>query len=281
MAMKGLITLDIDGTLTPERHSIPKEVIDYLHHLVDEGWEVALLTGRVFSFAKGPLKALDFPYYLAVQNGADILHMAEKKQVHRRYLGADKLSQLDAVYLGTPEDYIIYAGYERGDFCYFRPHRLSTEFRAYLKKLEALVEAPWQPVDEFAFAEGEAFPLIKCAGSQEVMEALTPKIRSIGGVAVSCIHDPIDPSLYLNLITHEEANKGGAVRWLKSKLSPAYTIAAGDDRNDIPMLEEVDFAIAMEGAPQDLLAAADLVARPAHKLGIIEALKEAIRHAPA
>jgi hypothetical protein len=246
---------------------------------VDQGWHVALLTGRIFSFAKGPLEALDFPYYLAIQNGADILYMPEKKRVHRRYLGADKLPALDDAYAGTPEDYMIYAGYEKGDFCYFRKGRISDQFRAYLKKLEALADAPWQPMDEFSFSKEEAFPLIKCAGSPAAMEALTPKIRDIEGLAVSCIRDPIDRALSLNLITHEGANKGGAVRWLKEQLAPCYTIAAGDDRNDIPMLEEVDFAIAMEGAPQDVIDAADLIARPAKELGIIAALKEAINHA--
>ena len=126
--MKGLITLDIDGTLTPSLHSIPGEVVTFLHHLVDIGWEVALITGRVFSFAEKPLSVLDFPYYLAVQNGADILFMPEKKRVHHRYLSAEKIAEIDAIYAGVAEDFIIYAGYEKGDFCYYRRERFSKGF---------------------------------------------------------------------------------------------------------------------------------------------------------
>ncbi|MBI5274275.1 MAG: HAD hydrolase family protein, partial [Chlamydiales bacterium] len=48
--MKGIIALDIDGTIANKDHLIPKDVELFLHKLAKEGWILAFLTGRTFSF---------------------------------------------------------------------------------------------------------------------------------------------------------------------------------------------------------------------------------------
>ena len=78
MEHKGWIALDIDGTITDATHHAPKEVVDFLHSLVDCGWEIVLITGRTFSFCHFVVRELDFPFYLGIQNGADILLMPKK-----------------------------------------------------------------------------------------------------------------------------------------------------------------------------------------------------------
>ncbi|MCB1117940.1 MAG: HAD family phosphatase, partial [Chlamydiia bacterium] len=69
---QGLIALDIDGTLTDGSRLIPDQVVNYLHGLHDSGWQIALITGRMYSFAKRAIANMNFPYYLGIQNGADI-----------------------------------------------------------------------------------------------------------------------------------------------------------------------------------------------------------------
>ena len=44
--MKGIIALDIDGTITVEHHSIEPEVVRYLSGLAAEGWKMIFITGR-------------------------------------------------------------------------------------------------------------------------------------------------------------------------------------------------------------------------------------------
>jgi hydroxymethylpyrimidine pyrophosphatase-like HAD family hydrolase len=55
------------------------------------------------------------------------------------------------------------------------------------------------------------------------------------------------------------------------------TIAAGDDLNDISMLEVADVKIAIAGAPPELLSIATIVAQHGAQHGIIEALTKAVR----
>ncbi len=274
--MKGLIAFDIDGTLTHRLDWIDPKVVHFLKELVEDGWQVAFLTGRIFSFANVILKHFSFPYLVAVQNGADIIEMPHKKILQQNYLSSTILPEIEQAYQGHGEDFIIYAGIEQGDFCYYRPERFSKKVSEYLGVLESL-SAKWHTSD-FIFEKGTHFPLIKSFGEKETMQKLYGKLKGHRSLEVSMIRDPVDPSLFLNLITDHRASKGSSLRFLKAHFKSPLVIAAGDDHNDLKMLQEADVAIAIETAPQELIEVADILAKPADKLGIIDAVKEAINN---
>lgn len=273
--MKGLLAFDIDGTLTHRLDWIDSRVVNQLRQLSEQGWQIALLTGRIFSFSWKILKYLDFPYLLAVQNGADIVSMPSKKSLKRNYLTPSVLPEIDAAYEGMAEDYIIYAGIDKGDFCYYRERRFSKKMLQYLEILKSLGAEPWQSSD-FAFEENATFSLIKCFGEEKAMRKLHDKLEKNPQIEVSLVHDPIDPSLYLNLVTHPKANKGDAIYFLKAFSKASVVIAAGDDRNDCKMLKAADVSIAIETAPKEVLKLANVLAKPASELGILLAIEEAI-----
>ena len=69
---------------------------------------------------------------------------------------------------------------------------------------------------------------------------------------------------YLEM-TIPTADKGTALAFLADRLGvpQADTVAAGDGRNDLPMLEWAGLAVVVEGSPPEVLAAADrVVGRP-------------------
>ena len=68
--MRGVIALDIDGTITDKDHLISDEVADFFEGLYVNGWTFLFLTGRPLSFAMRTLPKLTFSYYLGVQNGS-------------------------------------------------------------------------------------------------------------------------------------------------------------------------------------------------------------------
>lgn len=274
---KGWIALDIDGTITDQLHHVPPEVCLYLKSLHKEGWQLIFITGRTFSFGFSVLQVLDFPFFLAVQNGADILLMPEQRLVSRSYLPGDMISSLEKIYTDQEEDFIIYAGYQHGDFCYYRPSRFSSELMVHLEKIKALSPEPWRAVDTFDFAQNEAFPLIKCLGTETLMRRVNASLKEIEGITASLIRDPLTEGVFLNLVTDRQADKGKALERAIAQFGKrGKVIAAGDDRNDISMLEAADFSIVMQSAPAEMLEAADLIGKPATEMGIIGALKEAI-----
>lgn len=274
----GWIALDIDGTITDETHHAPPEVVEFLHSLEKKGWELVFITGRTFSFGYSVVKNFDFHYYLAVQNGADILYMPSKDLVARHYLNDQVIPILQEAYRGEKEDFLLYAGYDHGDFCYYRPNHFSPKLKEHLKKLMALSPEPWKPVENFDFEHGLSFPLAKCLGTKEAMQRINKALLNLPNISATMIRDPMGEDIYLNLVTAKEATKGEALHVVRNTLGDGgAVIAAGDDLNDISMLEVADVKIVMASAPSEMHPMATILAEHGKEHGIIEALKKAIK----
>jgi len=273
--MKGWIALDIDGTLTEGMEPISEEVASHLRSLFNEGWKIVLVTGRTFSFAEKALIYCQFPYFFAVQHGADLLEMPLKRVIERYYLPHELFAVLDEIYKNEPENYLVYAGVDRGDFCFYRPHRFSQELLHYFLKLKLLSKESWKEVENFD--EVYHFSLVKCLGSERSMYRIKEKLSSNPQITSIVIRDPLNPKLHLNMITHHEATKGKTLlRLQKSLKNKLPIIAAGDDWNDLSLLEVADVKIVIETAPKELLEKADIIAQRPNKRGIIPALQKAL-----
>lgn len=276
----GWIALDIDGTITDESHHAPPQVVQFLHSLEKKGWELIFITGRTFSFGYRVVKEFDFPFYLAIQNGADILYMPHKELVSRHYLDNKVIPVLENAYRGEKEDFIVYAGYERGDFCYYRPERFSPAFVEHLHKIMTLSPEPWKSVQNFDFDQQMSFPLAKCLGTRESMQRISALLQTFPDISATMIRDPLGVGIYLILVTAKEATKGHALNIVKQVIGDGGpVIAAGDDLNDISMLQNADVKIVMSSAPAEMHSMATILAEHNHEQhGIIDALTKAIKN---
>lgn len=274
----GWIALDIDGTITDKTHHAPREVIDYLHTLEKRGWDIVFITGRTFSYAWRVVKEFNFPYYLAIQNGADILCMPQKQLVARRYLDHQALPFLESVYKNEKEDFILYSGFEKGDFCYYRPHKFSPALKEHLQKLMSLSPEPWQRRENFQFEQETSFPLAYCLGNREGMERINALVQTFPNFSSTMIRDPLSDGIYLILVTSKDATKGSALSVIKETMGDGGpVIAAGDDLNDVSMLERADVKIVMASAPKQMHGMATILAdHGPDRHGIIDALERAV-----
>jgi hydroxymethylpyrimidine pyrophosphatase-like HAD family hydrolase len=106
---------------------------------------------------------------------------------------------------------------------------------------------------------------------------LKKKIEKELGLHVPLNRDPFNEMYLVVQATHPLATKGEAVRRLSNVISHAMpVIAAGDDQNDITMLEAATIKIVMQTASREILALADIVAPSAAENGIIEGIKRAL-----
>lgn len=276
---KGWIALDIDGTLLEGMQPIPVPVITYLEKLHNSGWKILFITGRTFAFAERDLKTLGFPYYLALQHGADIVHMPSKTVFEERYLDSEVLHHIEKAFRNEAGDYIVYSGFAKGDYCYYR-ECFPIDYQSYFERLQSFSKTAWQVMRSIEELRGIRFPLVKCFGSEKVMHKIGERLSEIPGLEVAVIREPVDSSLYLGLITDKEATKGKALHRVLLKAGRKKNervIAAGDDRNDLSMLREADIRIVMETAPPEVLAEGDIIAESAGKMGILRALAEATK----
>ncbi len=275
--MKGLIALDIDGTLTMPGQPIAQEVINYLHKLSKNDWVIAILTGRPFQWSRQLLKTLPFEYYLSVQNGAITLQMPMEKITNKTYLNAQVIPVMQQICADEPTDFVIYAGYECQDQCFYRPEYFSKELLKYVQARSAELGETWIPVSSFDQLKLEQFPSIKCFGSHQPAIKIAKRIEKELKLHVPLIRDPFDDNYYVAQATHFNASKGDALRSLGRLLAhDGVIIAAGDDYNDLSLLSAATIKVVMSTAPQDMLHHADVIAPPAELRGIIEGLEAAI-----
>lgn len=275
---KGWIALDIDGTITLDKYSVPKEVGDFFRKLHLDGWQFAFATGRPFAFASIALSKFDFPYILFPQNGSIALELPQKEILFKSYIPLSSLPLMEKAFEGTYSDFLIYAGFERGDFCFWRPGRFPPEELAYVADLKTRQKEDWQEVKDFDHLPLDSFPLIKCFGSELAMRRIANRLKEEKKFEIAKIRDPFDPNISLLLITDIHASKGKALTKLfKEKGRGACVIAAGDDENDLSLLKVADIKIAMAHAPESLQEVATFIAPPTETFGIIQALEIAIR----
>ena len=277
MKTKGWIALDIDGTITLDKYSVPDPVVDFLRRLTSEGWNLAMATGRPLAFGAMALSKFDFPYTFLAQNGSAALEMPSRELLFKKYIEPKKISLFEEAYLGIDSDFLIYAGYEKGDFCYWRPGRFSSDELSYLSDLQKRQKEKWVSLDHFQHLD--PFPLVKCFGSEPKMNLVASRLRATGQFQVARIRDPFVEGCFILLVTDIQASKGASLRELfRLKGRGPLVIAAGDDENDITLLEAADIKIAMAHAPEILQKGATFIAPPTKDLGIIHALTMAIRN---
>ncbi len=270
--MKGVIALDIDGTSAERGKVIHPTLSAYLEKLSLEGWIIYFITGRMLSFAKKAFESLKFPFYLALQNGADIIEYPSRRLLYRSYIPSRVALKID-----RKCSFVIYSGFETGDFCYYVPNSFSEKEHLYLDKLKKVGGEEWVPLDSFKDKKlQKEVPLIKGFGQLEALERVE---KLLIDYSTSTIKDTVDPTLYIMLVTSKEADKGIAIDHLRQRLKvpkSAPTIVAGDDRNDIPMLKKADIAIVIKGAPKELHSLATVFAEPPEKDGLIEVLRQVV-----
>ena len=275
MTDKGWIALDIDGTVTEDKYSIPLPVIAYLKVLAATGWKIAFATGRSYKFAMIALSALDFPYYFLPQNGSVALKMPEVHVIEKNYIPFEQLQFAESGIDKADCDCLVYAGFDSGDSGFYRPSHFSPKGQAYIDELQRREKEHWTQLTTFSKCGLSEFPLLKYFGSHEQMDFIEAKLSA--RFHVTKIKDPFYQDVQLLLVTAKHASKGlSLARLMEKEGRGSKVIAAGDDSNDISLFEQADVKIAMPHAPKFLLDKANLIAPPTSQLGIIAALTEAI-----
>lgn len=269
-ALKGIIALDIDGTITVELDRIEKKVEDFLNFLIDDGWRLIFLTGRTYSFAFPILSGLKGNYHFAVQNGAALYEMPDVRLVKKHYMPTKLLAQL-------PETVVVESGKQHEDICYYCPGAFSSAELEYIRFRIGISPEKWVPINSFDELEMVEFAVGKYFADREKAYALAAQMSRLAELNVIVIRDPFNPGDYLAFLNEAGASKGRILQEFRQLQQPELpVIAAGDDLNDVEMLEKSSFKIVMQNAPEEMHGLADLVAPPAQENGIIDGLKEAV-----
>ncbi len=276
--VQGLIALDIDGTITDETHVIHPEVAAFLKLHYDLGWEFIFITGRSFQWAYQTLSILPFPYGLAVQNGALLFDIPTKALLATKQLDCKIIPKLEAISTEHGLDCVIYGGFLNNDRCFYRPDFYHPDLLSYLLSRKSSINEHWQEIEHYSELPLKEFASIKYFSPRETAESISQLISERLSLYAPDIRDPYDSHYCVIQATHPEATKGHVLekyRAIKNIKGPI--IAAGDDKNDLPMLLKATIPIVMSHAHPSLLEIAQIIAPPASQKGIITGLSHAIK----
>ncbi|MFI5344462.1 MAG: HAD hydrolase family protein, partial [Chlamydiales bacterium] len=184
---------------------------------------------------------------------------------------------LDSICRKHATDFVVYSGYENDDLCYYRTSYFSPDMFDYLMQRKKFLVEKWIELSSFHHLPVQVFTSLKCFAKGQQAEFLSLEIEDILGLHSPPIQDPFDAEYSIIQATHPSASKGSVLQEVvKAASFKGPVIAAGDDNNDVGMLEAAHIKIAMADAPPRLLAIADIIAPPASENGLIEGLSKAL-----
>ncbi|HMD31794.1 MAG TPA: Cof-type HAD-IIB family hydrolase [Candidatus Acidoferrales bacterium] len=269
-----LIAIDIDGTLLDSTHQVPEANQQAISAAVARGIEVALVTGRRYTFAMPVAERIPAPLTMIVNNGALIrsklgdtyYRLLLPRDVARRVLGATLDFRLGTtVHFDRPREGQIQ--YEQIDWenpgrsDYWRRNR---EFIAQSVPLEAcLIEDPIQ---------------IMYTGGVEGMRRLTGLLAGLEYARSFSFQ--VTQYEYRDFtlvdVLHPEVSKGAALReWCaRQGYAPSEVMAIGDNFNDREMLGFAGTPVVMANSVPELRTDGWYVTGTNDQAGVAQAIQK-------
>ena len=269
---KGIIALDLDGTLLNSKKELSEGNLAALKKAADAGWEIVPTTGRFYGGMPDFIRGLPFVHYAITINGAYVEDLLEGNEIYTaempykqaidimKYL--DKLPVIYDCYMDN-DAFMTEALKAKVDEIVENPRirKMFYDLRKPVPELKEFLENCGQDVQKIQFFTKDADLRL------HLLEEL-PKVFE--NIAVSS-------SSPQNIeINQAKATKGLALIALAEYLGldRSKTIAMGDGLNDISMLEEAGIGIAMANGCDEALDAADWVTSHCDEDGVAKAIEK-------
>lgn len=245
--------LDVDGTTVRYDYSaIPTDKVAAAIQQAQKFVTVCLVTGRSFSFLEKVFAKLNMHTgYAVVNNGAQVIDIAQKKVIHEQLIPHDAAKKI--VELFRQEGMNFYA---KGD-----PF-----------KEEYLTVSQQVPED---FAPPMFFTMEDY--SSEKIDNFMTKLSTIPNITYHKTQHK-NPQKFGVLINHADATKGVGIYHLGKHLGIRRDemIGVGDSYNDFPLLMACSLKVAMGNAADSLKEIADYVAPTVDEDGVVDVIEKFI-----
>ncbi len=258
---KGILALDIDGTLTGPDGAIGERTRRAVHAAGESGWLVTIATGRSWSGAKPVADHLDLRVPLVTYNGALIRDSATAEIMH---------------YIPLPPEivgFVVPALVERSlQPMVIEDIRQGERVFTGAKELDGTYTGRWirRLIDDFGTTV-ERLPYEQLARVGHAVRIVVyddvARLRGIEAIAGGrdaefrlLINEDFAGQTDWVQFLHPSSTKAAALRYLCGKygLAMSDVVAVGDGINDLEMLAEAGFGVAMGNASQRVRAEAEI-----------------------
>lgn len=265
-----MIGVDLDGTLLNSEKQLTDYTKEVLKKAIEQEVAVVVATGRPFSGVPDELKHFPGMRYALTANGARILDMQKQKVVYENLLSgeiAEKVIDILKRHHAIHEFFVDGVGYMNEDglknvYAYFEdPHMAEylQSTRIPVKDVKEKLQAMKCEVDK----------LQGIFRNQKDKQEALEELNTLSGIVVTAA---MDNNLEIN---KEGTNKGLGLLQLGKSLgiSREEIMACGDGGNDVEMLKEVGFAVAVANAYDPVKTAADFVTVSNDEDGVAKAIE--------
>ena len=272
--MKGIIALDIDGTLVTHHRPLSSPLISFLTTVERDGWVVFFATGRTIRWSMEHLSALPFPFFLAPYNGACIFSLPQHEMISSALMSFDDVVKLSP-FISEFGAVVYEAGGEERIF--YTADIFSQPILDHLRDRQERQQEQWAFIDSIESIPHIAVASIRFFLSPEAAQMLSATIARTTPFRAPTMKDSYHENLRIVQVTAQGASKGQALHILRAKYPRVQVIAAGDDMNDVDLIAEADFGIAMDSAPDALKKISKIIALSVGEDPIIGALQQSIK----
>jgi len=251
--MTSIIFFDVDGTLYNSEKKIPESAKEAIEAARNNGYEIAIATGRAPFMIQSILEELNIDTYVTF-NGQYVVYKGE-------------VIYTDSV----PKDYlakIIAFGQERDHPVVFIDDKemiASIEGHSFIEKSLNTLKYPYPYSNPLFYEDNDVYQtLIFLEESEEQLYRDNfPEVKFVRWHPYSCDILPKDGS------------KARGIKTLLEKLNIPIenSIAFGDGLNDIEMLLEVGTSVAMGNGVPQAKEVADIIADHVDRDGVAKAMK--------
>ena len=269
---QGIIALDIDGTLVHGHKPLSRALTEFLTSLHTDGWVILFATGRTIRWSQEHLSSLPFPFFLAPYNGACLYSFPDGVVLSSSFM--DRPSVLSLEQFSAKVGSVTYEA--RGDErILYTKKSFSPPILNHLRNRQASQNESWTVINSLSDLPEMEIASLRFFLPSEDAEWLSLYVGKVTALQAPTMKDSFNAALSIVQVTAPGASKGRALRALRTKFPNLPAIAAGDDMNDMDLLQEADVGIAMASAPDELKQLSSIVAKPGED-SIIEALRTAV-----
>jgi Cof subfamily protein (haloacid dehalogenase superfamily) len=262
-----LITLDIDGTLVGEDLLIGDRTRSAIAEAMKRGIAVSLVTGRMATSALPFARALGLTGPIVAQQGALVRAMpvpGSKRQGRLLFHRSIKPEvTVEIVRWCRERDLTPHFNYLEWMIVASDESRLD-EYRLFVGDRLRIVP------DIQARAHGPVTKVVAIGEGEHSLDLLDKARTCFDGRAEVTLSHP----RFLEFLA-PRVSKGMAVRWLarRAGVPLGQCLAIGDQYNDLEMISEVGYGVAMPSAPEAVKAAARYLAPPVLEEGAAQMIE--------
>ncbi len=252
--MKKLYVSDLDGTLLQNDSTLSENTIKKINQVINGGGYFSFSTARSPASISYFVKSINFNIPLILMNGAMIydvdkmkcinVELMDKESVNKVIDILSKSSYCCDIFSYENEEIIVYNNEKENDEYYkFCENKV---FIKKYRKINNLNSLRNKNIFYFAFHD-----------KSSIVNPIYSTLEKQKNIEFVYYNDTyVDDCWFLEIFS-KKANKGNGLKFLKKYINADYSIAFGDNNNDIEMIKYADKGVAMKNAVKLLKENAD------------------------